>query len=122
MNFNINEKLVDKIDPETINKEIIIIKDIEAKLDEEIKIASREKSDIKFIAGIIFGSAIFASLILLTLAESVGIDLVCKTLLILWVAVAVIDTLLILCTGSHIKEIEKLSNNVLKNQILLFKI
>ena len=56
MNFNINEKLVDKIDPETINKEIIIIKDIEAKLDEEIKIASSEKSDIKFIAGIIFGS------------------------------------------------------------------
>ena len=114
MNFNINEKL----DPETINKEIIIIKDIEAKLDEEIKIAS----DIKFIAGIIFGSAIFASLILLTLAESVGIDLVCKILLILWVAVAVIDTLLILCTGSHIKEIEKLSNNVMKNQIFLFKI
>ena len=96
MNFNINEKLVDKIDPETINKEIIIIKDIEAKLDEEIKIASREKSEIKFIAKIIFGIAIFASLILLTLAESVGIDLVCKILLILWVAVAVIDTLLIL--------------------------
>ena len=70
MNFNINEKLVDKIDPETINKEIIIIKDIEAKLDEEIKIASNEKSGIKFIAGIIFGISIFFPPVINTFIKS----------------------------------------------------
>ena len=80
-------------------------------LDNLVNAASKEKSDIKLIAGIIAGAAIIASIVLFTLASSVGIALVCEILLILWIAVAVIDTLLILCAGkSHDKEIQEINN------------
>ena len=84
-------------------------------LDNLVNAASKEKSDIKLIAGIIAGAAIIASIVLFTLASSVGIALVCEILLILWIAVAVIDTLLILCAGkSHDKEIQEINNEIEK--------